>query len=719
MGQRRRGPRARLPRHLPGGRVLAPGRQHPAGRGGGPALRPDRRRPGPGHRDRLRGPDRPRPRHLPARAQDRPHRPPRARRRPRASAPPSACRRETIYQAIQQALHVTTTTRQSRKGEISSWKALRARLRREDGRRGGGPGDAGRGRPVAGLRGRGRRHRVAARRPAGRVRGAAARGRASPSGRSSTATPRSTRPSTRRRRSIDLARRMRGRIGDLSRVSEVVIHTSHHTHNVIGTGSGDPQKMDPGASRETLDHSIAYIVAVALQDGAWHHERSYAPDAGRAARHRARSGTPIRTVEDPEWTRRYHAAEPEFGGRDRGDPGRRRGHRGRAGRGRRASRAARDPSAARSTSPSSAASPTGCSRPPSRTASWPRRRRSPSSAAGDLPGLTIRADAGPARPRGGARHLRPVSGLSARHGHPTRAGRAGRRSGRASPPGGSCACPARSRPWSRWPSRTPASRASTSRAPRCRPTSGCPTSGLTTLSEVAGRGAADRPRDVAAHADRRRHRLRRGDERGPHGPGARGRRPGGLPPGGPGQPEALRPPRQQDRWCPTEEMVRRIARGGPGAPRPGFRDLRAHRRARAPRGSTRRSGGRERYVDAGRRHGLPRGARRRARVRGLPRGDRRAAARQHDRVRQVPAPRRRGARVARHERRDLPGHHPAPGDGRRRGGPARHRRRRAPRRALVPRMQTRARLYELLGYADYAALDADVFNFSLTDQGAP
>jgi len=36
---------------------------------------------------------------------------------------------------------------------------------------------------------------------------------------------------------------------------------------------------------------------------------------------------------------------------------------------------------------------------------------------------------------------------------------------------------------------------------------------------------------------------------------------------------------------------------------------------------------------------------------------------------------------------------------------------------LVPRMQTRARLYELLGYADYAALDADVFNFTPTDGG--
>ena len=28
-----------------------------------------------------------------------------------------------IYQAVQQAVHVSFTTRQSRKGEISSWKA--------------------------------------------------------------------------------------------------------------------------------------------------------------------------------------------------------------------------------------------------------------------------------------------------------------------------------------------------------------------------------------------------------------------------------------------------------------------------------------------------------------------------------------------------------------------------------------------------------------------
>ena len=64
-----------------------------------------------------------------------------------------------------------------------------------------------------------------------------------------------------------------------------MIHTSHHTHYVIGTGANDPQKMDPKASRETLDHSIMYIFAVALQDGTWHHVDSYAPKRAGACRH--------------------------------------------------------------------------------------------------------------------------------------------------------------------------------------------------------------------------------------------------------------------------------------------------------------------------------------------------------------------------------------------------------------------------------------------------
>jgi 2-methylcitrate dehydratase len=75
--------------------------------------------------------------------------------------------------------------------------------------------------------------------------------------------------------------------------------------------------MDPKASRETLDHSIMYIFAVALQDGRWHHVDSYAPKrAGR--RDTVELWHKIETAEDAEWTRRYHSRDPDelaFGGR--------------------------------------------------------------------------------------------------------------------------------------------------------------------------------------------------------------------------------------------------------------------------------------------------------------------------------------------------------------------------------------------------------------------
>ena len=74
---------------------------------------------------------------------------------------------------------------------------------------------------------------------------------------------------------IDIAKKLNRRIPDLKNFSKIDIYTSHHTHYVIGTGANDPQKMDPNASRETLDHSIMYIFAVALEDGDWHHVNSY------------------------------------------------------------------------------------------------------------------------------------------------------------------------------------------------------------------------------------------------------------------------------------------------------------------------------------------------------------------------------------------------------------------------------------------------------------
>jgi 2-methylcitrate dehydratase len=86
---------------------------------------------------------------------------------------------------------------------------------------------------------------------------------------------------------------------------------------VIGSGANDPQKYDPNASRETLDHSIPYIFTVALQDGVWDHVASYSPERA------ARSDTvelwrKVTTEEDAEWTRRYHSLDPAekaFGGR--------------------------------------------------------------------------------------------------------------------------------------------------------------------------------------------------------------------------------------------------------------------------------------------------------------------------------------------------------------------------------------------------------------------
>jgi 2-methylcitrate dehydratase len=223
---------------------------------------------------------------------------------------------ETIYQAVQQALHVTTTTRQSRKGEISSWKAFAPafagkmaieavdRVMRGE----GAPSPAWEGEDgfIAWLLG-GPQTQYAVPLPA---KGQPKRAILDTYTKEHSAEYQS-------QALIDLARRMGPKIGDLSNVDSIVIHTSHHTHYVIGTGANDPQKMDPRASRETLDHSIMYIFAVALEDGGWHHERSYAPQRAQrpdtvALWHK------ISTVEDPAWTKRYHSSDPgekAFGGR--------------------------------------------------------------------------------------------------------------------------------------------------------------------------------------------------------------------------------------------------------------------------------------------------------------------------------------------------------------------------------------------------------------------
>jgi 2-methylcitrate dehydratase len=223
---------------------------------------------------------------------------------------------ETIYQAVQQALHVTTATRQSRKGEISSWKAfapafagkmaIEAVDRAMRGEGAPSPIYEGEDGFIAWLLGGPDAvYEVPLPEPGEPKRAILETYTKEHSGEYQSQAL------------IDLARRMKPKVGDTGRVREIVIHTSHHTHFVIGTGANDPQKMDPKASRETLDHSIMYIFAVALQDRAWHHEHSYASE--RAARpDTVALWHKIRTVENPEWTRRYRSADPTakaFGGR--------------------------------------------------------------------------------------------------------------------------------------------------------------------------------------------------------------------------------------------------------------------------------------------------------------------------------------------------------------------------------------------------------------------
>jgi 2-methylcitrate dehydratase len=222
----------------------------------------------------------------------------------------------TIYQAVQQALHVTTATRQSRKGEISSWKAfapshagklaIEAVDRAMRGEGAPSPIYEGEDSVIAWmLDGKNALYHVPLPAP-----GEAKRAIMDTYTKEHSAEYQS-------QALIDLSFNLGKQVANWEDVESIVIHTSHHTHYVIGTGANDPQKFDPKASRETLDHSIMYIVAVALQDGEWHHVRSYAPE--RAARpDTVRLWQKISTVEDKSWTERYHADDPAvkaFGGR--------------------------------------------------------------------------------------------------------------------------------------------------------------------------------------------------------------------------------------------------------------------------------------------------------------------------------------------------------------------------------------------------------------------
>jgi 2-methylcitrate dehydratase len=215
---------------------------------------------------------------------------------------------ETIYQAIQQAVHVSFTTRQSRKGEISSWKAyapahvgklaVEAVDRAMRGETSPSPIYEGEDSVIAWMLDGPDAHYTVQLPDHGEGKRAILE-----------SYTKQHSAEVQAQAIIDLALQMRGKIKSLADINEIILHTSYHTHNVIGTGSNDPQKFSPDASRETLDHSVMYIFAVALTEGRWHHIDSYRreritdPDTIKLWRS-------IRTIEDPVWTAGYHHPDP-------------------------------------------------------------------------------------------------------------------------------------------------------------------------------------------------------------------------------------------------------------------------------------------------------------------------------------------------------------------------------------------------------------------------
>jgi len=223
---------------------------------------------------------------------------------------------ETIYQSIQQALHTTVSTRQSRKGEISSWKAfapahagklaIEAVDRAMRGEGAPSPIYEGEDSVIAYVLSGSKAKYIV---PLPKV-----------NEEKKAILETYTKEHSAEYQSqalIDLARSLNKKIKNISDIKKIEIYTSHHTHNVIGTGANDPQKMDPKASRETLDHSIMYIFAVALQDGKWHHVDSYTPERANT-KSTVELWKKIKTFEDKKWTKKYHDPNPNkkcFGGK--------------------------------------------------------------------------------------------------------------------------------------------------------------------------------------------------------------------------------------------------------------------------------------------------------------------------------------------------------------------------------------------------------------------
>jgi len=216
---------------------------------------------------------------------------------------------ETIYQAVQQALHTTISTRQSRKGEISSWKAyapahagklaIEAVDRVMRGEGAPSPIYEGEDSVIARiLDGKKALYKIPLPKKNEEKKAIL-----------ETYTKEYS-AEYQAQALIDIAKKLNKKIKNLNQIKKIDIYTSHHTHNVIGTGANDPQKMDPNASRETLDHSIMYIFAVALEDADWHHVKSYTRSRANK-KSTIKIWRSIKTHEDKKWTKKYHDPKPK------------------------------------------------------------------------------------------------------------------------------------------------------------------------------------------------------------------------------------------------------------------------------------------------------------------------------------------------------------------------------------------------------------------------
>ena len=216
---------------------------------------------------------------------------------------------EIIYQSVQQALHTTISTRQSRKGEISSWKAfapahagklaIEAVDRTMRGEGAPSPIYEGEDSVIARiLDGKKALYKVPLPKKNEEKKAIL-----------ETYTKEYS-AEYQAQALIDIAKKLNKKIQNLSQIKKIDIYTSHHTHYVIGTGANDPQKMDPKASRETLDHSIMYIFAVALEDASWHHVNSYKKSRANK-KSTIKIWRSIKTHEDKKWTRKYHDPNPK------------------------------------------------------------------------------------------------------------------------------------------------------------------------------------------------------------------------------------------------------------------------------------------------------------------------------------------------------------------------------------------------------------------------